>query len=501
MKNKYLICKHLCRMKRNVFALLRTFALVALVPAFSILVGCDPEIGEEAGNGTDTPSDSIVDNTGNGGIPTDSIPGGNGGVPSDSIPGGNGGVPSDSIPGGNGGDNYEGIVSVTRVDEGVTFLEFFADVDLDLLPADGKSVEFGLEITGPDDDSPLRVTTTELGGDVYQVYFGELVPATEYTYRSFATIDGECYYGDGGTISTKVLENKASAYVDEITHNSAAVRASTGYGCSSRETINLGVAWATSESELCAGGAFEHHSMLWSEVEWHDYTYNVVTRIEGLSPNTTYYYTSFTEASGIYVFSTIKSFTTEQYFPTGAVDLGLSVKWAGCNLGAESPEESGGYYAWGETKEKEEYSWATYRYFESDGNEFINEEEMVFIGNNISGTAYDAAHVNLGNGWRMPTQKEVQELIEKCTVEIIRHNDVEGRMITGPNGNSIFLPITAVYQVNSFHKDRCGEYWTGTYNAEAKTQAYALTFNQYSSNIYDGPLLRYKGGCIRPVLE
>jgi hypothetical protein len=226
-----------------------------------------------------------------------------------------------------------------------------------------------------------------------------------------------------------------------------------------------------------------------------------ICRIEGLTPNTTYYYASFTEAGGVYVFSTIKSFTTERYFPSGAVDLGLSVKWASCNLGAESPEESGGYYAWGETKEKEEYSWATYRYFESDGNEFINEEEMVFIGNNISGTAYDAAHVNLGNGWRMPTQKEVQELIEKCTVEIIRHNDVEGRMITGPNGNSIFLPITAVYKVNSFHKDRCGEYWTGTYNAEAKTQAYALTFNQYSSNINDGSLLRYKGGCIRPVIE
>ena len=93
-------------MRRNVFALLRTFALVALVPTFSILVGCDPGIGEEVGGETDTPSDSIVDNTGNGGIPTDSIPGGNGGVPSDSIPGGNGGVPSDSIPGGNGGDNY-----------------------------------------------------------------------------------------------------------------------------------------------------------------------------------------------------------------------------------------------------------------------------------------------------------------------------------------------------------------------------------------------------------
>ena len=476
-------------MKRNVFALLRTFALVALVPAFSILVGCDPEIGEEAGNGTDTPSDSIVDNTGNGGIPTDSIPGGNGGVP------------SDSIPGGNGGDNYEGIVSVTRVDEGVTFLEFFADVDLDLLPADGKSVEFGFEITGPDDDSPLRVTTTELGGDVYQVYFGELVPATEYTYRSFATIDGECYYGDGGTISTKVLENKASAYVDEITHNSAAVRASTGYGCSSRETINLGVAWATSESDLCAGGNFKHYSMPWNEVKQQDYWYKIATSMEGLSPHTTYYYASFVEAGGIYVFSSIKSFTTEYYFTTGAVDLGLSVKWAGCNLDAEQPEEFGGYYAWGETKEKETYTWTTYQYYESDGDGYISEEEMIFIGNSISGTAYDVAHVKLGDGWRMPTFNEAKELLEECTPKRITYYGVVGIMITGPNGNAIFFPEAGYYDGSGYHDDKRVLYWTGTYSKEENadgTEAYCLSFrgsgSYYSYN-------RCCGFTIRPVIE
>ena len=490
-------------MKRNVFALLRTFALVALVPTFSILVGCDPEIGEEVGNGSDTPSDSIVDNTGNGGIPSDSIPGG-GGIPTDSIPGGNGDVPSDSIPSDEGGGNYDGIVRTDSalLSYGASYAELGAIVDLNLLPDGDENVEFGFEITGPDDDLPLRVTTTELSGRRYEIYVGGMKPTTEYALRPFVTIAGEYYYGEYARITTCELKHVAYIIGElTVTHNSAAADAGLRTVRDPKETVNVGVAWATSDSEFCAGGEFKTYSIPMANVEDDEFT----CHMEGLTPHTTYYYASFTEASGVYAFSTfIEDFTTDRYFPSGAVDLGLSVKWSSCNLGAESPEDPGSYYAWGETKEKEEYSWATYRYFESDGNEFINEEEMVFIGYNISGTAYDAAHVNLGNGWRMPTQKEVQELIEKCTVESIRHKDVEGRMITGPNGNSIFLPITAVYQVNSFHKNRCGEYWTGTYNTGEDADgayAYALTFNQYSSDIYDSPLLRYKGGCIRPVLE
>ena len=486
-------------MKRNVFALLRTFALVALVPTFSILVGCDPEIGEEVGNGSDTPSDSIVDNTGNGGIPSDSIPGG-GGIPTDSIPGGNGDVPSDSIPSDEGGGNYEGIVSMAGVNQGITYLSFWGYINLDLLPRGNESVEYGFEVIEANGE-PLRTTATEVSGDVYGGVIGGLMPGTEYEYRPFATIDGVYYYGEGGTIATEELENEASAYVDEITHNSAAVEVSTGYGCSSREAINLGVAWATSESDLCAGGNFKHYSMPWNEVKQQDYWYKIATSMEGLSPHTTYYYASFVEAGGIYVFSSIKSFTTERYFPSGAVDLGLSVKWAGCNLDAEQPEEFGGYYAWGETKEKETYTWTTYQYYESDGDGFVSEEEMTFIGNSISGTTYDVAHVKLGDGWRMPTFNEAKELLEECTSERITYYGVVGIMITGPNGNAIFFPEAGYYDGSGYNNDKRVLYWTGTYSKEENadgTEAYCLSFrgsgSYYSYN-------RFCGFTIRPVIE
>ena len=81
-----------------------------------------------------------------------------------------------------------------------------------------------------------------------------------------------------------------------------------------------------------------------------------------------------------------------------AVDLGLSVKWAPWNVGASTPEEYGGYYAWGETVEKATYNESSYQYYKNDG--------YVDIGSEISGTPYDVAHVKWGGDWRMPTNEE-----------------------------------------------------------------------------------------------
>ena len=86
------------------------------------------------------------------------------------------------------------------------------------------------------------------------------------------------------------------------------------------------------------------------------------------------------------------------------VDLGLSVKWATCNVGSKKPDEFGGYYAWGETEEKNYYGDETYKYYE------YYENEYVFIGYDIAGTQYDAANVKWGGNWRMPTREQMQEL-------------------------------------------------------------------------------------------
>ena len=118
------------------------------------------------------------------------------------------------------------------------------------------------------------------------------------------------------------------------------------------------------------------------------------------------------------------------------VDLGLSVKWATCNIGAEKPEDYGDYFAWGETEPKKVYSEDTYKHC-TKGWLFNKYKD---IGENISGTEYDAARTNWGGSWRMPTNMEIHDLIDKCKWDWITNDNNNGYKIIGPNGNSIFLP-------------------------------------------------------------
>lgn len=138
--------------------------------------------------------------------------------------------------------------------------------------------------------------------------------------------------------------------------------------------------------------------------------------------------------------------------PAEAIDLGLpsGTKWASWNLGASSPEECGGRYAWGETEEKLVYSNETYLNYDRSTGKYRN------IGNDISGTAYDAAHVKWGGLWHMPSQSEFEELVTFCTYEWTTYKGVKGGKFIGPNGNSIFLPINS-----SLDWDNIDVYWLG----------------------------------------
>ncbi|MBO5615461.1 MAG: hypothetical protein J5932_04985 [Prevotella sp.] len=161
------------------------------------------------------------------------------------------------------------------------------------------------------------------------------------------------------------------------------------------------------------------------------------------------------------------------------VDLGLSVYWCSCNVGAESPEEYGDYYAWGETKPKSSYRRENYSYYNTETETYTD------IGENISGTEYDAATVNLGSDWKMPTKDEFQELLDNCTWEWTQISGVNGYKITGSNGNSIFIPATGTSVTGT-------RYYTGT---DAKI-LYAYSGGKYISNQKE---FRYEGCLIRPV--
>lgn len=171
-----------------------------------------------------------------------------------------------------------------------------------------------------------------------------------------------------------------------------------------------------------------------------------------------------------------------------AVDLGLSVMWASCNLGATSPTEAGDKYAWGETQAKTKGTQSNYAYYNSSTLSYTD------IGADISGTSYDAATVNLGGGWKMPTEDQLYELYRKCSWEWTQIGGVNGYKVTGPNGNNIFFASDA---------DNHPGFWTSNPSSSNKERAifghfypssYIYMSGSYSSAKYD---INY----IRPVIS
>lgn len=151
------------------------------------------------------------------------------------------------------------------------------------------------------------------------------------------------------------------------------------------------------------------------------------------------------------------------------VDLGLpsGTLWATYNVGATSPYEKGQYFAWGETEPREDFSWESYKFFKGYEVDPNNGEWAVLenIGSDISGTEYDAARYQWGNGWRLPNEQESYELRMLCWSNgSSEENGVRGVRIYGPNEHSIFLPVCGFglwYGEPDPFYNTDGAYWTG----------------------------------------
>ena len=185
-----------------------------------------------------------------------------------------------------------------------------------------------------------------------------------------------------------------------------------------------------------------------------------------------------------------------------AVDLGLSVKWASCNVGATQPWEYGGYYAWGETEEKSDYSLSTYKYCNGTSTSMTKYCTNSYYGTVDNKTTLeptdDVATVKWGGAWRMPTKAEKDELRNNCTWTWTTLNGVNGYRVTGPNGNSIFLPAAGYrYGTLVLNQGSLGYYWSSLLWSSYSDSAYCLGFN---ISYYDwGSSGRYFGRTVRPV--
>ena len=188
-----------------------------------------------------------------------------------------------------------------------------------------------------------------------------------------------------------------------------------------------------------------------------------------------------------------------------AIDLGLSVKWASWNVGASAPEEYGTYFTWGETVPQWDYDCSTYKWCNGDDIKFTKyctdssywDSSEPMDNKTVLDPEDDAARVNWGGSWRMPTREECDELINNCTWTWTTQNGVNGRLVTGPNGKSIFLPAAGYRQNADLLGDGRSCYYLSSVISNLNYYAYGVISDYSRVRLF--VYYRTTGQSIRPV--
>ena len=357
---------------------------------------------------------------------------------------------------------------------------------------DGKSITEKGFVVYTDENSVTEydVAGNEIGEFSCQI--SELEDGAVYYYKAYMIVGDETFYGEEKSFTTLeeiviTIPEVVTVSVTEVTENTAIL---TGEVVSDggAEVVERGFIW---NDHYDGEGSIEDFIVeVGSGVGVFTY------QLTGLQQNTEYYFLAYAinsegEALGqnIY-FTTLEGEEDNIINGYEYVDLGLpsGLKWAVHNVGASAAEDYGDYYAWGEIETKDSYT----------------QQNSVTYGmpmEDISGDPqYDVARALWGETWRLPTRDEQKELLDNCTWEWTSQNGVNGYLVTGSNGNSIFLPA-AGYKENSSHTEvgEYGYYWSSTPQSNSNLGAYYLYMSSSSKLSYY--YARVAGQSVRAVSE
>ncbi len=328
----------------------------------------------------------------------------------------------------------------------------------------------------------IRYATTLLVGNQFSVEITGLQPENVIYYCAlFTTKDNKILIGNVQNTTTLSYTPQISAADVTTGVMYANLFANVDLGGAVSKNCEIGLLYSVSENNLINGS-----KVVCKRTET-DGIYNA--ELEYLTSNTTYFYKFYLYNKTIktYFYTDVLSFTTKNA-DDFAVDLGLSVKWASCDLGAEDPSENGLSFSWGSLISKENGSLNVYEYYKD--NAYVN------IGTNISGTEYDAVAKYWGGKWRMPTKEEAEELINAC--EYKTDSELLEVTYTGANGNKIKMHWVYVGFIGKEH-DLMYSRWTGSM-AESDSEAYVFGIDEDRI----GRLHTYERKnemCIRPVCD
>lgn len=355
-----------------------------------------------------------------------------------------------------------------------------------------------------------RQWTDNLRNGKYAMGFDKLDSGTEIRYMAYVSLDGQSYYGEERSFTTEAITVTATADVSDISYHSATIAGEVSVEPEWSE-IHTGIyysATATTADELES-----NHLYASGPDDVGSYSISLPDLLSG----TKYYFIIRADVDDVKWQSEVKTFTTlAPQYVGNAVDLGLSVKWADCNIGAGQPHEFGEKYAWGETEPKAIYSWETYKWCERSGDTWTwtkyccNSSGSPVDNKEILEPEDDVAHVKLGGSWRMPTHDELLELRNwnNCSwtwTEDYNETGVAGYIVkskkSGFEDRFIFLPAAGSYQGNSSSlAGAYGQYWSSSLNKNDPAIAWYLSF---SSKEVKGNynFLRPCGCSVRPVTE
>lgn len=348
-----------------------------------------------------------------------------------------------------------------------------------------NKLNYGICFGTTAEPTALQKATTKDSSGAYTVALKGLMGNTVYYYRPYAELDGAMYYGPISsfrTLEDNVVETgeiDAWGFVkSKITINGGAY-----------SQLELGVCYSTSTSTP----TIEDNTRTTTDVDYDNcYTVNI------LSEYSTIYYRSYVMIDGSPHYGAVKqcSIMETVVSTSGAVDLGLSVKWAAYNVGASSPGDYGNFYAWGKLENKSPYNWSTYTDSPNrDGKSFtkydVNKKTQLDLED-------DVAHVIWGGTWRMPTADEIDELCTKCRWGWTTYGGHNGYIVVGATGNAIFLPAAGYKQDYSYGAAGVrGDYWSSSLNRSYPSNAQCLDITKNFINISGS--MRSIGCSVRPV--
>lgn len=198
-----------------------------------------------------------------------------------------------------------------------------------------------------------------------------------------------------------------------------------------------------------------------------------------------------------------------------AVDLGLSVKWATCNVGANTPDGCGLYFAWGDTigytsdiNDGHSFDWANYKWCKGSNDSMTKYCTLGSYGDNdftddkiVLEAADDAATAHWGDAWRIPTIEEWSELRDSCVWDKKQLNGMNGYRVSAPNGNYIFLPVAGGRYGAELNKvGSSGYYWSSSLYIDSPAYVSGVLLNSDDAQC-GGTYSRFRGLSVRPVYD